>query len=382
MPVIRRLSRLWLAGLRGGCGLPPVMPLVECRRRPAPPRLPLRTFLPQIPTFRRQAIPRPRRTPRHRTLTARSVAAGRGRRAPEYIFLLAECGRRNIARPSGRNAGASTCSAIAPGLHRTARKLPVFGRAGAAGVESWLLGGDKKTDDPHVLALHASPYLLYRPYARWRYRVGLPVLRRLEWRIGPDAFSHPFSPRLFELTGSPPDLVLCANLHGSLFDLRQLSRLSRRVPLLMGPGDGWLFTGPCACPLECRRWLHGCVRCQDLKRPPDVTRDATRLNWRRKRRIYRRARIYAAAPSRWQIARLERSMLMTAVRERRIIRNGVDQAVFGPAPRAATRRALGLPPRRDCWPWSCPTSGGTTRTGTLPRCGPPSVAWPMIPAAR
>jgi glycosyltransferase involved in cell wall biosynthesis len=75
-----------------------------------------------------------------------------------------------------------------------------------------------------------------------------------------------------------------------------------------------------------------------------MARDATRLNWRRKRHIYRRACVYAAAPSQWQMTRLERSMLLPAVRQRRIIRNGVDQTVFRPAGRLPARQALGLPP--------------------------------------
>jgi glycosyltransferase involved in cell wall biosynthesis len=212
------------------------------------------------------------------------------------------------------------------------------------GVESWLLVGDKRTDDPRVLPLYASPYFDYRAYARWRYRAGLPILRWLERRVGLEGFSYPFSAHILELTGPPPDLVVCVNLHGGYFDLRQLSRLSQRVPLVMRPGDGWLFTGHCACPLECARWLRGCGRCPDLKRPPAVARDATRLNWRRKRHIYRKARVYAAAPSQWQMTRLERSMLMPAVRQRRIIRNGVDQTVFRPGSRLAARQALGLPP--------------------------------------
>jgi glycosyltransferase involved in cell wall biosynthesis len=212
------------------------------------------------------------------------------------------------------------------------------------GVESWLVVGNKRTDDPRVLPLHASPYLDYRPYARWSARVQTGLARWIERRMGLEAFAYPFAARLLEVTGPPPDLIVGVALHGGYFDLRALPALCRSTPVVLCPPDGWLFTGHCACPHECRRWERGCGPCPDLARPPAITRDATRLNWWRKGRIYRRCSVYVAAPSRWQLDRAERSILGPAIRAGRVIPNGVDQTVFRPGSRLAARRTLGLSP--------------------------------------
>lgn len=169
------------------------------------------------------------------------------------------------------------------------------------------------------------------------------------WR-GYEDYTAPGSHRLLRLAPAPPDIVLLHNLHArwtkreAFFDLEFLPGLSRRVPVILFPQDPWLITGHCAHPIDCPRWRNGCGRCPDLNIYPAVRRDATADNFRRKRKILERSRLYLAAPSQWLLEMFEQAGIPLAGARR--IRNGVDTARFESGGRRAARSALGLDPNR------------------------------------
>jgi glycosyltransferase involved in cell wall biosynthesis len=212
----------------------------------------------------------------------------------------------------------------------------------ALGTETWLLVGQKRTDHPRVLPLYLSPFLDYRAYESWLQRSTLEWRRRFDRRLGLEDFAHPYSHRVLDLVGSPPDLVLCHNLHGGYFDLRALAPLSRRVPVVLRMFDSWLLTGHCAISLGCSRWQTGCGRCPDLRLPPAIRHDLTRINWWRKRRMLRGARLFVSAETEWMLDRARRSLLAPAVADWRLIPGGVDLDTFSPGCQEAARRELGV----------------------------------------
>ncbi len=209
------------------------------------------------------------------------------------------------------------------------------------GYPAMLVVGRKLGDDPDVRELSEGA-----PALRWaRLRA------RLDRRLGWEHFSFPATRRLPALVPDSPAVLHGHNLHGGFlpgggyFDLRALPWLSSRVPVFLTLHDAWLLTGHCAHSLDCERWRTGCGSCPYLDLYPAVRRDATAHNFRRKRRIYRRSDLYVATPSRWLMERVEASMLRPAVREARVIPNGIDLKVFRPGDRDAARAALGLPPK-------------------------------------
>lgn len=162
---------------------------------------------------------------------------------------------------------------------------------------------------------------------------------------GMEDFSYPGTYRLFDLFPEPVDIIHCHNLHGDYFDLRALSWLSRKVPVVLTLHDAWLLSGHCAHSFDCERWKSGCGQCPDLTITPEIKRDATAFNWQRKRNIYVGSRLYVATPSQWLMDKVNQSMLATAVVEGRVIPHGVELSVFKTADRDSVRAALSIPLR-------------------------------------
>lgn len=162
---------------------------------------------------------------------------------------------------------------------------------------------------------------------------------------GREDFAHPGTYQLLDLFPEPVEIIHCHNLHGDYFDLRALSWLSRKVPVVLTLHDAWLLSGHCAHSFDCERWKSGCGQCPDLTITPEIKRDATAFNWQRKRNIYVGSRLYVATPSQWLMDKVNQSMLATAVVEGRVIPHGVELSVFKTADRDSVRAALSIPLR-------------------------------------
>ncbi|MDP2529743.1 MAG: glycosyltransferase [Candidatus Palauibacterales bacterium] len=231
----------------------------------------------------------------------------------------------------------------------------------ARGITSWMAVKRKGSDDPGVFEIPneqnrpwparvlraiagrmgtSSP--LARATARTLRRVAEPARFR-DIRRGVEDFHFPGSWKLFDLLPESPDLVHCHNLHGGYFDLRALSMIAERAPVVLFLHDAWLLSGHCAYSFGCERWKTGCGECPDLTIHPAVQADATDYNWRRKRDIFSKASLHVATPSRWLMDRVEASMLAPAVRGARVIPLGIDLSVFHPGDTRRARMHLGVP---------------------------------------
>lgn len=167
-------------------------------------------------------------------------------------------------------------------------------------------------------------------------------LRVLDRQRGVETYRYPLSRSLLEQVSYTPDIVHLHNLHGGYFDLRYLIELSTKVPVALTLHDAWLLSGHCAHSFDCERWRTGCGMCPDLSIYPSIRRDATALNWRRKRDIFERSRLYAATPSNWLADRVRASILAPALAQLRVIPNGVDLETFTTGDRRTARAAFGL----------------------------------------
>ncbi|MDT8390960.1 MAG: glycosyltransferase [Lentisphaeria bacterium] len=232
------------------------------------------------------------------------------------------------------------------------------------GHQAELVVGRKHSSDPFVFEIPPPPPVhplvkricqgLERRFRHWQNVIPggiwaadwLNVIskgrRAVQGKLGHEVFYSPGSKRVERLLPTPPDIIHLHNLHGRYFDLRTLPALSHRFPTVMTMHDAWLLSGHCAHSLDCDRWKHGCGKCPYLNIYPAVLKDATAANWRKKRHLLARSRLFVVSPSAWLLRKVPESILQPAVIESRIIPNGIDTCLFRPRNRAELRKDLGL----------------------------------------
>lgn len=137
------------------------------------------------------------------------------------------------------------------------------------------------------------------------------------------------------------DVINFHTIHSGYFNYLALARLTRDKPAVFTMHDMWAFTGHCSFSYTCTKWENGCGNCPDLSIFPEVQRDATAIEWKLKRRTYRRSNLTFVAPSIWLANLAKKSIL----KEHPIhhIPNGLDTKVFAPADKRMSRETLGIP---------------------------------------
>ncbi len=171
--------------------------------------------------------------------------------------------------------------------------------------------------------------------------VGQP-LRTMRRNLGHEDFCFPDTLTAVERLSMQPDLIHLHGLHSQYFDLRKLEELSRICPVVITMHDAWLVTGHCAYPGECVGYTRGCGQCPDLKRFPQIKRDATAYNFQRKANIYRRSGLHLVTPSVWLMDLVEASAMKEVFTSRSVIHNGVDAEQFSPGDREVAQQKAGI----------------------------------------
>ena len=137
------------------------------------------------------------------------------------------------------------------------------------------------------------------------------------------------------------DVVHYHNLHGGYFNYLALPKLTSLKPSVWTLRDMWGLTGHCAHSFECERWRTGCGNCPHPKIDPPIRRDATRWEWKLKRRVYERSKMLVTAPSRWLVDLARDSIL--GCRPIRQVHNAVDTDLFRPRDKESLRKEMGWP---------------------------------------
>lgn len=137
------------------------------------------------------------------------------------------------------------------------------------------------------------------------------------------------------------DVLVFHGTHSGAFSYLALPAVSHDKPTAFVLHDMWAVTGHCGFSFDCERWRSGCGECPYLGENPPVRRDATRLEWKLKRRAFARAKITFVSKSHWMTEIIQQ----TSLGDHPLVEipYGLDTEVYRPAPRAVVREALGIP---------------------------------------
>jgi len=194
-----------------------------------------------------------------------------------------------------------------------------------------------------ILPLEGKIRGVGRWYNFWT-SLALRICEPAKWfniQNGFENFNFPGTWRILNRLGQKPDIIHCHNLHGNYFDLRILPWLSHQRPVILSLHDSWLLSGHCAHSFECEKWKYGCGNCSDINIPPAIKRDNAAANWKLKKEIYAKSRLYVTTPSQWLMDKVNHSMLNGV--KTKLIPNGIDLSIFCPGNRRSSRSELGFP---------------------------------------
>jgi glycosyltransferase involved in cell wall biosynthesis len=197
----------------------------------------------------------------------------------------------------------------------------------AHGHPTAMLTGLREAPAPHVDALPLLPRgrLGYHAFNLLGLNYfGITGARRL--------FNHPFV--------RAADVIHLHNIHGGFFNPLWVRRLARSKPLVWTLHDMWPLTGHCSHSFDCLRWVTGCGQCPYPSIYPPLRRDATRLEWRIKRNLYRPSEMTLISPSRWLASIIHRSIMGHLPLH--VLPNAIDITLFAPRPMTECRRRLQL----------------------------------------
>lgn len=144
------------------------------------------------------------------------------------------------------------------------------------------------------------------------------------------------------ITKVKPHIIHAHVLHGEYIDLRYLASISGTIPVVITLHDAWLLSGHCAHSFSCTKWISGCGSCPDLTIRPAIKKDATHFNWNQKNNIYKNAQFAIVTPCQWLMQKVEKSMLLQAAIEQKVIHNGIDLKQFSPNFKKEARAKIGI----------------------------------------
>ncbi|MHA6481270.1 glycosyltransferase [Paenibacillus sp. strain BS8-2] len=150
---------------------------------------------------------------------------------------------------------------------------------------------------------------------------------------------------VFNLINNPlfrkADIIHLHNMHGYYFNPYAISVLSHFKPIIWTLHDMQSVTGHCSYAFDCNSWQFGCGNCSNLKEYPAIKSDRTALNWREKKDIYNKSKLFIVPVAKWIENIARKGILMSQPME--TILNGVDIAVYRPLSKEMLKKKYGIP---------------------------------------
>ncbi len=211
-----------------------------------------------------------------------------------------------------------------------------------AGVDHWMLVGNKRSEDAHVIAAAVNPDSPQATHVALTQRFAIDQNRT---PVSNTWFSFP----LFDAEVAKHELLRDADiihLHWtsgfiSLDGIANLMALGK--PVVFTLHDQWALTGGCHYTSGCEKFLTGCQACPQLALDPV---GVPAVVWNQRLKLGQATKATVISPSHWLHQLASASPTLSNWRHE-VIPNAVDGRVFQPRDQREAREALGL--RQDAW---------------------------------
>lgn len=125
----------------------------------------------------------------------------------------------------------------------------------------------------------------------------------------------------------------------SLFDLPKLLAMKKSVWTIHDP---WIFTGHCVHPIECSKYLTGCIDCDHLERIFSMKKDNAHWMWEIKKRVFQSVNCDIVVASSWMLDLIRSSPLTRHWDKLHLIPFGVDLNLYSPDKRKTAREKFNI----------------------------------------
>ena len=123
------------------------------------------------------------------------------------------------------------------------------------------------------------------------------------------------------------DIVHYHNIHGNYYNINNIKKISKNIPVVWTLHDMWSFTGRCAYSYDCIEWMNECGNCgTELNSFPMMKKDNSSRVLYEKRNAFLDENIYIVTPSKWLEGLVRKSFMKNM--KITTIYNGVDMQVY------------------------------------------------------
>lgn len=203
---------------------------------------------------------------------------------------------------------------------------------GASEIMETLSRGLKKNGH-EVTLLYGYNYAGYEIEEGHHVLYANSVLRRIhnrlryweeKWNLG-NLYAYGYT--AFLMKKKKIDLVHFHAMEGGFLNLPDIKRICKNRKVVWTIHDTWPFTGGCMYYWDCLEWRKGdCQNCREADLKADYKNTA--VNWKRKKKAFRKKGICYVAPSGWMLNNLRKSFL--GGEKMALVENGIDLDVFRP----------------------------------------------------
>lgn len=181
-------------------------------------------------------------------------------------------------------------------------------------------------------------------------------LQTLEQKLAMQNILFPYSLQIQKMKEfKNADIVHYHLLHNQLMSLYDLPELFAQKPSVWTIHDPWVITGHCVHPLNCQKWLDGCMECPDLERVISISRDNASKMWKLKKKIFKQINPTIIVATHWMKNLINRSPLTSHWNKIHVIPFGVQPV--SPFPKKEAKKKLGISPENTVISFRCHYGG-------------------------